>query len=389
MKNIGVLLLLACLSVSVIQPLGLERVNEWMGVRNVKYLFTLINNQVLCVGEADGSHGNKSQYYIEDYITGELIYRFEGEIRLYTNTWDQLVKDQYGVYIFLEKDGGLVLFDVEARREYIPGEPLKRPEYIYYTQYIYQRGRGDMSDNQKLLKHNIITGKIDEVYLGNLSRDERSSIIGKVEDIGGNRLLLYTASSMHILQLNESMTEVISMSEIIKGRVKYMLPIDKDNYIGFKVERFYPGDYVSTYSVVLMDENGRIQREDKSMDLSDYRMTFKSGIDDICLLGVDKQYVLIFRPADTRQPEAVLDVFVCRIIYGGTFGTLNDDRVRVRASPDLSGEILGMVSRGNKIEILEIGQEKQRVGDLESVWYRIRTDANVEGWVFGAYVDIR
>jgi hypothetical protein len=42
----------------------------------------------------------------------------------------------------------------------------------------------------------------------------------------------------------------------------------------------------------------------------------------------------------------------------------------------------------DKVEILETGQEKQNIGGMESVWYRIRTAANVEGWIFGAYIDV-
>jgi hypothetical protein len=82
------------------------------------------------------------------------------------------------------------------------------------------------------------------------------------------------------------------------------------------------------------------------------------------------------------------------IIYtlGLKTGILNDDRVRVRAEPNLSGEILGIVNRGDKVEILKIGREKQKIDGLESVWYKIRTIrtvANIEGWVFGAYVNVR
>jgi hypothetical protein len=68
-------------------------------------------------------------------------------------------------------------------------------------------------------------------------------------------------------------------------------------------------------------------------------------------------------------------------------GVLNDDRVRIRAEPNLSGEIRGTLSRGDKVAILEIGRERQKIDGLESVWYKVRTDANIEGWVFGAYVD--
>jgi hypothetical protein len=67
---------------------------------------------------------------------------------------------------------------------------------------------------------------------------------------------------------------------------------------------------------------------------------------------------------------------------------LNDDRVRIRAEPNLSGVIRGTLSREDKVEILEIGREKQKIGGLESAWYKVQTGANVERWVFGAYIDL-
>jgi uncharacterized protein YgiM (DUF1202 family) len=76
-------------------------------------------------------------------------------------------------------------------------------------------------------------------------------------------------------------------------------------------------------------------------------------------------------------------------------GEITDYRVRIRAEPNLSSEIRGTLNRGDKVKILEIGREKQEAGYreaawyIESVWYKIRTDANVEGWVFGSYVNTR
>jgi hypothetical protein len=68
---------------------------------------------------------------------------------------------------------------------------------------------------------------------------------------------------------------------------------------------------------------------------------------------------------------------------------VNDDRVRVRASPDLSGGILGYLNRGDRVEILDIEQEVQKIDGEEASWYSVRTDNDVSGWMFGAYVDIR
>jgi hypothetical protein len=68
-------------------------------------------------------------------------------------------------------------------------------------------------------------------------------------------------------------------------------------------------------------------------------------------------------------------------------GAINDNRVRVRAEPNLSSEILGMVDFRDRVVFLKIEKEKQTIDGLESVWYKIRTvRTNIEGWVFGAYI---
>jgi hypothetical protein len=78
-----------------------------------------------------------------------------------------------------------------------------------------------------------------------------------------------------------------------------------------------------------------------------------------------------------------------------TYGLITEYKVRIRAEPNLSSEILGTLNDGDKVKILEVGREKQKAGDwesaryVESILYKIRTNTNVEGWVFGRYVSTR
>jgi hypothetical protein len=327
-------------------------------------------------------------FYIKNFLTGEITYRFKDEIKLFASTEYFVYYDQYGAYIFLKKDGGLVLFDVEAKREYIHGEPLKRPsEYLFYA--------GERASligryyGRKLLKHNIVTGEIEEVRLENLSEAEfrLSSEYDrrKFEYMGNNRLWLYSDFSIKILQLNESMTEVVSVTEReIEDSAGYIIPIDEGKYISFNgTPSPYPIDMVYYYSVQLLDEKGKVLKDYKDIVMVDDERIDKLGTDVISLLSRDKQYVLLFDTPISNEGK----MSVYKIIYQ-TAGVLNDDRVRIRGLPGLSGEILGIVNRGDKVKILETGAEKQKIGDLESAWYRIRTEAGTEGWVFGAYVDV-
>jgi hypothetical protein len=69
-------------------------------------------------------------------------------------------------------------------------------------------------------------------------------------------------------------------------------------------------------------------------------------------------------------------------------GVINDARVRLRAQPNLKSEVLAYFNFGDNVKVIGTSAEKQNIDGMESVWYRIRTNAHVEGWVFGAYVDL-
>jgi hypothetical protein len=330
----------------------------------------------------------RPRFYIKNFLTGEITYRFKDEIKLFASRDYFVDYDQYGAYIFLEKNGGLVLFDVEAKREYILGEPLKRPSDCLF----YAGKRSSLIGRyygRQLLKHNIVTGEIEEVRMENLSEAEISLSSGyfrrKFEYMGGNRLWLYSDFSIKILQLNELMTEVVSVTEReIEDSAGYIIPIAEGKYISFRgTPSPYPIDMVYYYSVQLLDEKGRVLKDYKDIVVVDDERINQSGTDVISLLSRDKQYVLLFDTPISLSAK----MYVYKIIYQ-TAGVLNDDRVRIRGLPGLSGEILGVVNRGDKVEILETGAEKQKIGDLESAWYRIRTEAGTEGWIFGAYIDV-
>jgi hypothetical protein len=394
MKKFWVLFIMASLLTETVQSLDLQKVNEWkhdyeywdpenkaLGLQDTVYLCTLINNQVLC--EELVALSEECRYYIKNYLTGEITYRFKNGTKLSALHYHGY--DQYGAYVFLEKDGGLVLFDVKEKREYIPGEPLKRgSEYIFYN------SRSDVRyPGKQLLKHNILTDKIEEVHLGNLPRDEFNmwnyEYGSKFQYIGNSQLELYGQFSVMILQLNESMTEVESIVKRKYEGIGYTIPIGGDKYIGFSELSPPPSlDEVSFYYVELLDEKNKVLKEYKDIVLVDnsrYRRINTDGVDAVGLIGRDKQHVLFF------DSPSRFTVYVYKIVYQ-TFGVLNDSRVRIRKTPGLSGEILGVLNRGDKVEILETGTEKQRIDGLESVWYRILTDSNTDGWVFGAYIDI-
>jgi hypothetical protein len=69
-------------------------------------------------------------------------------------------------------------------------------------------------------------------------------------------------------------------------------------------------------------------------------------------------------------------------------GIINDNRVRIRSGSNLNSSILGHVGQGDKVKITEQTESRQKIDDMEAPWLKIITMEGVEGWVYGAYVDI-
>jgi hypothetical protein len=70
------------------------------------------------------------------------------------------------------------------------------------------------------------------------------------------------------------------------------------------------------------------------------------------------------------------------------FYAVNDDRVRIREEPNLTGKTLGHLNRTNKVRIIEYSDKKEKIEGMESYWYKVQTDEGLTGWVYGAYIDI-
>jgi hypothetical protein len=70
-------------------------------------------------------------------------------------------------------------------------------------------------------------------------------------------------------------------------------------------------------------------------------------------------------------------------------GKLNESNVRIRALPNLNGDIIGSINKGTTVTILETTPEKMKIDKMEAPWFLVRTWEGVQGWVFGAFVDIQ
>ncbi len=63
------------------------------------------------------------------------------------------------------------------------------------------------------------------------------------------------------------------------------------------------------------------------------------------------------------------------------------DNLRVRDSYNLNGKIISKLKKGQEVEIIEAGPY-QIINDYWGNWVKIKTANNIEGWCFGAYLDL-
>lgn len=90
---------------------------------------------------------------------------------------------------------------------------------------------------------------------------------------------------------------------------------------------------------------------------------------------------------DYYRPEpgvpAELVVFRNHLKY---FGRLNDGDVRLRSTPNTSGEILGSYPNKTGFRILERNGKIETIAGMTSDWVKVRLLDGTEGWFFGAFV---
>jgi hypothetical protein len=79
-------------------------------------------------------------------------------------------------------------------------------------------------------------------------------------------------------------------------------------------------------------------------------------------------------------------------------GIINSTGVRLRTEPEITSEIIFNLDDRESIEIIGISERKQKIAEIEDYWYEVRIkykkifgderDYDIEGWIFGAYIDV-
>ncbi|AEE17399.1 SH3 domain-containing protein [Treponema brennaborense] len=71
------------------------------------------------------------------------------------------------------------------------------------------------------------------------------------------------------------------------------------------------------------------------------------------------------------------------------YALLNDTRVRLRTKPNLQSDTWGFLNTGDKVRIKDKTADKQKIANMNDYWYKVETDGYPDGWIYGAFLDIK
>jgi len=69
-------------------------------------------------------------------------------------------------------------------------------------------------------------------------------------------------------------------------------------------------------------------------------------------------------------------------------GIINRPDVNMRAEPTLNSNIISCLGEGEIVEIIEKTNNPQKIGSMNEHWYRLKLNANIDGWIYGFFLDV-
>lgn len=91
-----------------------------------------------------------------------------------------------------------------------------------------------------------------------------------------------------------------------------------------------------------------------------------------CKKKEEKTYTI---DTNSKQKQNTKNIY---IITGNT--------VNVRREASLKGTVLLQLNVDDEVEFLEKSAKKQKIGDKEFYWYKVKTNQSIKGWIYGAYL---
>ena len=67
--------------------------------------------------------------------------------------------------------------------------------------------------------------------------------------------------------------------------------------------------------------------------------------------------------------------------------TITSNNVNFRRYANLTSQILGQLNNGDRVEVVQKGDKKEKIGQWNNYWYKIKTQQGIEGWVFGQFIN--
>lgn len=83
-----------------------------------------------------------------------------------------------------------------------------------------------------------------------------------------------------------------------------------------------------------------------------------------------------------------LDLPVTRILKSNQmpWAVISSPYVRLRKQPGISQDYIATLWQGSILQVLAIGEEKQKIEGADDYWFKVRYQG-LRGWIFGAYLN--
>ncbi len=78
-----------------------------------------------------------------------------------------------------------------------------------------------------------------------------------------------------------------------------------------------------------------------------------------------------------------------RLDYHGRGGTVNDDTVNLREEANVKSMAVTKLAKGTPVRILGQTDKPETIAGQKGLWYQVRLWDRTEGWVFGAFLDVK
>jgi len=104
-----------------------------------------------------------------------------------------------------------------------------------------------------------------------------------------------------------------------------------------------------------------------------------------CSKNIDKNKQIV-------EEESIVTTEIANMTYdeisNNIIGHINDDNIRIRSNPNTNSEILGLLNMGDSVTVIDTSNEKVTINNYNNYWYKIITNDNITGWVFGGYIEL-